>query len=282
MFKDLRKPVFYAALTEAFVLGVLIWALSPLMTGHKEAFDGGNGYYFLALMIAGFIPAFIHPKYFWSCPLMVLIGQESYILATNGLNGLMTVVFLVFYARHCIEAAVFGAIVSKIGHEIISMGSTPAVPESQHQSYRAMYRGIFIALSVTVFVATVTILGWGFIGLKRLAASSVQQFPFWINVANVLHYLIFVSPFVLLAVESLKWSHRGQVFTRQQFLCKVSAWASVLLLYLAYRSFPYKNTHVSIVYLVSIPFVPRMLSGIYTLYSKMYVEKVSVDGTGSN
>jgi len=61
-------------------LGCLIWLLSSYFTGLTEPWDAENAYYFICLIIAGFIPGFLGKKRFWLWPIAIYLGQFIYIL----------------------------------------------------------------------------------------------------------------------------------------------------------------------------------------------------------
>ena len=67
------KPLLLFSLS--VLLGGLIWFLSPIVAGHKEAWDGHPGYYPCALFAAGFIPACFSARWFWLCAVGAWLGQ---------------------------------------------------------------------------------------------------------------------------------------------------------------------------------------------------------------
>ena|GEM_PF-3540765 len=272
MFKDLRKARFHAAIAAAFVLGALIWALSPLVTGQKEPWDSTGSYYFMSLMVAGFIPAVIYPKYFWLCTVVVLIGQESYILATNGLEGIMAVFFIGFYSMGCFIGAVFGAVVSTIVCEILSHITPLSREDSQNNVVANRYRKQFLALFSVVFLTGVIFLVRGIMSAHVASLPNVTV-PFWLKLFNVLMVSAYAFPFLILAMEIGKWSRRGQVFTKQQFLCRFLAASTIFAVYLGYKFLPIKpNRYIVAIYLLSIPAVPMLVNGSNTFYAKIIRE----------
>lgn len=61
------------------MLGALLWALSPRITGEAEPWDSLGLYYFGGLFIAGFVAAWIFPKRFWLAPIGLYVGQMGYV-----------------------------------------------------------------------------------------------------------------------------------------------------------------------------------------------------------
>lgn len=60
------------------VAGVLVWALSPLLTEHQEPWDAGGLFYIVALIVAGSLAGLLTPKPLWAHYLGALIGQLAY------------------------------------------------------------------------------------------------------------------------------------------------------------------------------------------------------------
>jgi hypothetical protein len=57
------------------LLGALIWLLSPVLTGQREAWDASPAYYYSALIVAGFIPACLSARRFWLWAAGAWVGQ---------------------------------------------------------------------------------------------------------------------------------------------------------------------------------------------------------------
>jgi hypothetical protein len=73
-----------APLGAGFVIGVLIWAISP----KAEAWD--SPYYIFALFGGGFIAACFGPRRFWAAPVGIYLGQVCYValaVAAGWLEG---------------------------------------------------------------------------------------------------------------------------------------------------------------------------------------------------
>jgi 4-hydroxybenzoate polyprenyltransferase len=58
--------------------GALIWAFSPMVTGHAEPWDADGVYYFAALVLAGLVSGFLAPKSIWMLYLGSVTGQFLY------------------------------------------------------------------------------------------------------------------------------------------------------------------------------------------------------------
>lgn len=62
----------------AALAGALIWAISPMVTGHAEPWDAGGVYYFAALVLAGLVSGLLAPKSTWMLYLGSIAGQFLY------------------------------------------------------------------------------------------------------------------------------------------------------------------------------------------------------------
>lgn len=62
----------------AALAGALIWAISPMVTGHAEPWDAGGVYYFGALVLAGLVSGLLAPKSIWMLYLGSIAGQFLY------------------------------------------------------------------------------------------------------------------------------------------------------------------------------------------------------------
>ncbi len=71
MFKSDRRSAFLLALA----LGVAIWLLSPIITGHREPWDAEGGYYASALFLAGIVGGLIAPQHWASVAFGIFAGQ---------------------------------------------------------------------------------------------------------------------------------------------------------------------------------------------------------------
>lgn len=74
----------YLNLTIGIILGVLIWALSPRLTGLQEPWDGAFLYYFGFLFLAGLLSAIPSPRLWWVGTIGIYAGQWAYIFLLHG------------------------------------------------------------------------------------------------------------------------------------------------------------------------------------------------------
>lgn len=103
----------------AFLLGLAfgagIWLLSPVITGRREPWDAGGGYYVGALLLAGLVGGLVAPAYRGRVALGILAGQAVVLLggvvAAPASGGLwpLGLVFLVGYSALGLVGAVIGA-----------------------------------------------------------------------------------------------------------------------------------------------------------------------------
>lgn len=59
--------------------GFLVWFLSPILTGHQEAWDGSRWYYFPSILACGVLFSLYSPRLFWVAASGILVGQMSYV-----------------------------------------------------------------------------------------------------------------------------------------------------------------------------------------------------------
>jgi hypothetical protein len=72
-----RQRTFWFVFAVAVFLGAGVWFLSPLFTGLREPWDAQSGYYYYALLVAGFLPGCLSTRRFWSWALGVWLGQVA-------------------------------------------------------------------------------------------------------------------------------------------------------------------------------------------------------------
>jgi hypothetical protein len=95
------------------LLGALIWALSPTLTGLREPWDGAFTYYVGSLLLAGAVSALPCPRYWWWGTIGVYAGQYAFMFIAYGPGNLWPL-SLLFGAVFMIVSllgggAVFGA-----------------------------------------------------------------------------------------------------------------------------------------------------------------------------
>jgi len=75
----------------SFLIGFSIWALSPVVSGHIEPWDGQLGYYVLSLAVSGFGIGFYLPKTTLAGYFAIVMGQYLYmsiVIESGPLSGL--------------------------------------------------------------------------------------------------------------------------------------------------------------------------------------------------
>lgn len=101
-------PAWPRALLTSTLLGAIIWALSPLISGSREPWDAQNHYYPVALAITGLIAGMTGPRVRWAFFAGVLLGQLGFMtlfLATGPL-ALAGLLFLCIYSLIFLAAAI--------------------------------------------------------------------------------------------------------------------------------------------------------------------------------
>ena len=101
--------------TLSVVLGVLIWALSPILAGNREPWDAEGSYYTTSLFVAGLVPALIEPKQFLVWPVGVYVGQVLFIVGASFLGthtganlAVVGIIMMLFYMVPTVIGAVLG------------------------------------------------------------------------------------------------------------------------------------------------------------------------------
>ena len=102
-------------------LGLLIWALSPMLAGNREPWDARGPYYAASLFIAGLVPALLEPRRFWVWPVGVYLGQCLFIIGASFLRpspganlAVAGVVIMVFYMLPTVIGVGVGAAIRMI------------------------------------------------------------------------------------------------------------------------------------------------------------------------
>jgi hypothetical protein len=95
----------------ALGLGAAIWALSPLITGNVEPWDGGFPYYIMALILVGAIIGGLIPRNLWMVFIGVYLGQMIYMLIFIPSGPLLPLgmILLAGYSMISFVAALFAA-----------------------------------------------------------------------------------------------------------------------------------------------------------------------------
>jgi hypothetical protein len=123
----LKSPLIFGFAT---ILGALIWLLSLPLAGHREPWDAAPGYYPIALIVAGFLPACFAADRFWLSALGAWFGQLigfAILLLRPDEPGSgasfwpLGLVFVCFYSLLSLFGAIIGAGVHKALRRLFSM-----------------------------------------------------------------------------------------------------------------------------------------------------------------
>ena len=85
------RRIFLLNLSLASLIGMGIWALSPIVTGEKEPWDSTSLYYPFALLLVGLLLGIVYPRALWVYPIGIILGQIVYSIAVIGLAPLMPI-----------------------------------------------------------------------------------------------------------------------------------------------------------------------------------------------
>ena len=107
------KPGATFTLLVAALLSALVWALSPILTGHAEPWDANGPYYISALAIVGAVCGGLLPKPLWAHYIGAVLGQVTFELSflSVGPLFLLGVLFLLGYSIVFLAAAAVAAYV---------------------------------------------------------------------------------------------------------------------------------------------------------------------------
>lgn len=72
------------AFVSSFLLGVLVWDISPIVTGHTEPWDSSSAYYPLALLFGGIAVGLLQPGSVSIHYLGAFFGQLLFMLVATG------------------------------------------------------------------------------------------------------------------------------------------------------------------------------------------------------
>jgi hypothetical protein len=104
----MKAPAWFAFLASA-VACALVWALSPLLTGHREPWDAAGLFYFAALAVAGSLAGLLAPKPLWAHYIGAVAGQLIYglLFLHVGPWFILGAVFIAGYSVIAFVAATF-------------------------------------------------------------------------------------------------------------------------------------------------------------------------------
>lgn len=93
------------------VASASVWALSPLLAGHREPWDADGYFYVVALIVAGFIAGLLFPRPLWAHYLGALVGQLGYeaLFLPIGPLFILGAAFLLGYSLVFLVAAALAA-----------------------------------------------------------------------------------------------------------------------------------------------------------------------------
>jgi hypothetical protein len=77
----MKPPAWIHTLLVSAICAASVWALSPLMTGHKEPWDDVGHFYPLGLLLAGLVSGLVSPRIRWAYYAGSILGQFIFVLA---------------------------------------------------------------------------------------------------------------------------------------------------------------------------------------------------------
>jgi hypothetical protein len=97
----------WVAVLVSVIASALVWALSPLLTGHREPWDADGVFYVAALVVAGSAAGLVAPRPLWAHYLGAIIGQLGYELLFLRIGALFFIgtLFLLGYSVVFVAAA---------------------------------------------------------------------------------------------------------------------------------------------------------------------------------
>jgi hypothetical protein len=105
---SMKAPAAMTLLT-SMTTSALVWAFSPVLTGHREPWDADRYYYPVALLISGASAGVLSHRPLWAHYVGAVIGQLAYELIFLPVGPLILVgaIFLVVYSTVHLVAAAF-------------------------------------------------------------------------------------------------------------------------------------------------------------------------------
>ena len=103
----MKRHIVFNVLLSA-ILGALIWALSPTITGQAEPWDAESAYYFVALFFAGALAAVPGKRPVWAIYIGIILGQLLFILLFLPVGPLLSIglVYMAVYSLLSLLAVV--------------------------------------------------------------------------------------------------------------------------------------------------------------------------------
>jgi hypothetical protein len=122
MFGPMKTRAWLTVVVSA-VAAASVWALSPLLAGHREPWDADGFFYVVALVVAGSVAGLLVPRPLWAHYLGAFVGQLGYEALFLPLGPLFVLgaAFLLGYSLIFLAAAALAAFVrarlgSRSGH----------------------------------------------------------------------------------------------------------------------------------------------------------------------
>jgi hypothetical protein len=104
------KPRGWLTVLVSTAAAASVWALSPLLTGHREPWDTDGISYVVALAVAGFVAASLAPRPLWAHYVGALVGQLGYaVLLLPGPLSVLGAAFFLGYSLIFLAAAALAA-----------------------------------------------------------------------------------------------------------------------------------------------------------------------------
>jgi hypothetical protein len=103
----MTKRAWWWALVVSSVASALVWALSPVLVGHREPWDADGYFYILCLVVSGAIAGLLAPRPLWAHYVGALVGQAGYELLFLQVGPLFVlgIAFLLGYSLIFLVAA---------------------------------------------------------------------------------------------------------------------------------------------------------------------------------
>jgi hypothetical protein len=111
----MKRPYTWITLLLAALTSAAIWALTPVLTNHREPWDTAGSFYLVALGIAGAIAGAVAPRPLWAHYVGAFAGQLGYHLIFLRVGPLVLIgaVFLLIYCAIFTVAAALAAFVRR-------------------------------------------------------------------------------------------------------------------------------------------------------------------------
>lgn len=107
----MKTHAWWWALSVSAIASASLWALSPLLVGHREPWDADGVFYVLGLIISGALAGLLAPRPLWAHYAGALAGQLGYELLFLRVGPLFVLgaTFLLGYSLIFVAAAALAA-----------------------------------------------------------------------------------------------------------------------------------------------------------------------------